>query len=168
MRGQKVMLDEDLAEIYRVATKSLNLAVRRNLNRFPADFMFQLSKEEAESLRLQIETSKIGGRGGRRYMPYAFTEHGVAMLSSVLKSERAVQMNIVIIRAFVKLREMIASHKHLARKVERIEETQKTHSSVLSVVIDDINALSNTVTKQLRRINQPPRKRKPRIGFVAG
>src|SRR5690348_9652781 len=98
IRGQKVMLDSDLAELYQVLTKNLNLAVRRNTNRFPTDFMFQLTKEEAESLRLQFATSNVG-RGGRRYLPYAFTEHGVAMLSSVLNSERAVQMNILIIRA---------------------------------------------------------------------
>src|SRR6266498_434189 len=110
IRGQKVMLDSDLAELYQVLTKNLNLAVRRNLDRFPEDFMFQLTAEEAESLRLQFATSNVG-RGGRRYMPYAFTEHGVAMLSSVLNSPRAVQMNILIIRAFVKLREMLASHK---------------------------------------------------------
>src|SRR5260370_28001097 len=105
IRGQKVMLDSDLAELYQVLTKNLNLAVRRNQHRFPEDFMFQLTKEETESLRLQFATPNEG-RGGRRYLPYAFTELGVAMLSSVLNSERAVQMNILIIRAFVKLREL--------------------------------------------------------------
>jgi phage regulator Rha-like protein len=120
IRGQKVMLDSDLAEIYQVPTKSLNLAVRRNTERFPGDFMFQLSKEEFENLRFQIATSS-SGYGGRRYQPYAFTEHGVAMLSSVLKSKRAVQMNIVIIRAFVKLREMLGTHKDLAHKMEQVE-----------------------------------------------
>src|ERR1700730_9806367 len=112
IRGQKVMLDADLAELYQVETKTLNRQVKRNADRFPEDFMFQLTAEEAESLRYQIGTSNEG-RGGRRYLPYAFTEHGVAMLSSVLKSPRAVQMNILIIRAFVKLRELLANHKDL-------------------------------------------------------
>src|SRR5215213_1292305 len=113
IRGQKVMLDFDLAELYEVPTKVLNQAVRRNLSRFPEDFMFRLTKEEAESLRSQIVTSNEGlrsqsvtlkeGRGGRRYLPYAFTEQGVAMLSSVLKSERAVEVNIAIMRTFVQL-----------------------------------------------------------------
>src|SRR5258708_27811391 len=110
IRDEKVMLDSDLAELYQVLTKNLNLAVRRNRERFPADFMFQLTKEETESLRLQIATSNVG-RGGRRYQPYAFTEHGVAMLSSVLRSDRAVQMNILIVRAFIKIRELLATSK---------------------------------------------------------
>jgi ORF6N domain len=102
IRTQKVMIDSDLAELYQVPTKSLNLAVRRNSMRFPADFMFQLSQAEADSLRFQTETSKTG-RGGRRYLPSAFTEQGIAMLSSVLNSDRAVLVNIAIMRAFVKL-----------------------------------------------------------------
>src|SRR5437870_5313363 len=106
VRGEKVMLDADLAELYKVPTKSLNLAVSRNADRFPADFMFQLAPAEFDNLRHQNETSSWGGR---RYAPLAFTEHGVAMLSSVLNSKRAVQMNIVIIRAFRNLREMLAS-----------------------------------------------------------
>lgn len=116
IRGQKVMLDSDLAELYQVETRALIQAIKRNQDRFPDDFMFQLSKEEVASLRSQIVISNIG-RGGRRYLPYAFTEHGVAMLSSVLNSKRAVQMNILIIRAFVKLRELLASHKDLADKI---------------------------------------------------
>src|SRR5437867_4317305 len=107
IRGQKVMFDADLAALYAVETKVFNQAVRRNLDRFPDDFMFQLTKEEADSLRSQIVTSKTS-RGGRRYLPYAFTEHGVSMLSAVLNSDRAVQMSILIIRAFVKLREILA------------------------------------------------------------
>jgi hypothetical protein len=109
IRGQKVMLDSDLAELYLVPTFRLNEAVKRNRARFPEDFMFQLTKEEATSLTSQIAMSKSEGRGGRRTLPYAFTEHGVAMLSSVLNSDRAVQMNILIIRAFVRLREVRAS-----------------------------------------------------------
>lgn len=147
IRGQKVMLDSDLAELYGVPTKGLNLSVRRNSERFPADFMFQLSEEEFRNLRFQFETSS-SGYGGRRYPPYAFTEHGVAMLSSVLKSKRAVQMNILIIRAFVKLRELLATHKELARRIEKIETGQKEqariqqqHASILVSVIQDIQKL---------------------------
>src|SRR6266702_7176666 len=109
IRGQKVMLDTDLAELYQVATFRLNEAVKRNADRFPEDFMFQLTKEEADALTSQFAMSKTG-RGGRRTLPYAFTEHGVAMLSSVLNSDRAVRMNILIIRAFVQLRELLATH----------------------------------------------------------
>jgi hypothetical protein len=105
IRGQKVILDADLADLYQVTTGNLNLAVKRNLDRFPEDFMFQLANEEYENLRLQ---NAISSWGCRRYLPFAFTEHGVAMLSSVLNSRRAVQMNILIVRAFIKLREMLA------------------------------------------------------------
>lgn len=141
IRGQKVMLDSDLAELYQVPTKSLNLAVRRNANRFPEDFMFQLVKGEAESLRFQVETSKTGGRGGRRYLPYVFTEHGVAMLATVLNSERAVQMNILIIRAFIKLRDMLATHKDLARAIEDLKLKQEEHGEKITEIIDTINQL---------------------------
>jgi hypothetical protein len=119
VRGQKVMLDSDLAELYGVATKELNKAVKRNLRRFPPDFMFELSEEETEGLRFQIGTSN--GRGGRRYSPHAFTEQGVAMLSSVLHSDRAVRVNVAIMRAFVRVREMLASNVELARKLEQLE-----------------------------------------------
>src|SRR5258706_239196 len=134
IHGQKVMLDADLAELYRVETKTLNRAVKRHARRFPDDFMFQLTSEEAQSLRYQFGTSNA--HGGRRYLPYVFTEHGVAMLSSVLSSERAVQMNIAIIRAFVRLRQLVANHKVLAKKIHRIEQTQETHASILAVVVD--------------------------------
>src|SRR4030067_1855284 len=117
IRGQKVMLDSDLAELYGVETSNLNKAVKRNIARFPEDFMLQLTKEEADSLRFQIGMSKTEGRGGRRYLPYACTEQGVAMLSSVLNSKRAVQVNIAIMRAFVLLRRMLLSHEELARQV---------------------------------------------------
>jgi ORF6N domain len=115
------MLDTDLAELYRVPTKSLNLAVKRNADRFPEDFMFQLTDDEAAGLRFHFETSKRG-RGGRRYLPYAFTEQGVAMLSSVLRSSRAVQVNIAIMRTFVRLREMLLSNTELARKLAALED----------------------------------------------
>jgi len=164
LRGQKAMLDSDLAELYRVETKALNRAVKRNPTRFPADFMFQVTDYEAESLRCQNGTSNEN-RGGRRYLPYAFTEHGVAMLSSVLNSERAVQMNILIVRAFVKLREVLATHRELARKMERLEHTQKDHSAVLSIVVKDVQDLERKVKRGFKNLRIPTR-RKPRIGFI--
>ncbi len=118
IRGQKVMLDADLAELYEVSTKRLNEQVRRNPGRFPSDFMFQLTKEEYEILRSQLAAPSWGGR---RYLPYAFTEQGVAMLSSVLTSERAILVNVEIMRTFVRLREILATHKELARKLEELE-----------------------------------------------
>ena len=163
IRGHKVMLDADLAELYQVTTGNLNLAVRRNSDRFPEDFMFQLTAAEAESSRLQIATSNVG-RGGRRYLPYAFTELGVAMLSSVLNSERAVQMNILIMRAFVKLRELLATHKDLARKIEKLEATQKDHAVMLALVVKDIETLATSVNKEFKKLRKP-RGRKARIGF---
>jgi ORF6N domain len=150
VRGHKVMMDSDLAELYGVSTKRLNEQVRRNRARFPADFMFQLSKEETKSLRSQFATSKQG-RGGRRYAPLFFTEQGVAMLSTVLKSERAIQVNIAIMRAFVQLREMIASHKDLAHKLEELE---KKYDAQFSVVFDAI-----------RELMTPPESPRRRIGF---
>jgi hypothetical protein len=140
IRSQKVMLDSDLAELYQVETRALNQAVRRNLDRFPEDFMFQLSGKEYTNLKSQIV---ISSWGGARRAPYAFTELGVAMLSSVLNSRRAIQMNIVIMRAFVRMRELLASHKTLAAKIEKIEQTQKQHSSILVAVVQDIQRLKH-------------------------
>ncbi len=154
LRGQKVMLSTDLAELYEVAPKVLVQAVKRNSKRFPGDFMFQLNLQEVISLRSQIVTSNKG-RGGQRYLPYAFTEQGVAMLSSVLNSERAVQVNIEIMRAFVKLREMLASHKDLALK---LAEMEKKYDSQFKVVFDAIRELMTPV-------EPPPTPR--RIGFRA-
>jgi hypothetical protein len=133
--GFKVMLDSDLAKLYNVTTSNLNLAVRRNLPRFPSDFMFQISEKEAKNLILQ---SAISSWGGRRHQPYVFTEHGVAMLSSVLKSERAIQVNIAIMRAFGRLRELLATHHDLARKLEGLE---KKYDVQFKVVFDAIRAL---------------------------
>ncbi len=116
------MLDSDLAELYEVETFNLNKAVKRNIERFPEDFMFQLTAEETESLRFQSGISKESGRGGRRYLPYGFTEQGVAMLSSVLRSTRAVEVNIAIMRTFVKMRELMAGHADLARRIEAMEK----------------------------------------------
>jgi hypothetical protein len=117
IRGQKVMLDHELANLYGVPTKALKQAVRRNLDRFPSDFMFELTKREFADLRSQIVTSSSPQWGGPRYRPMAFTEQGIAMLSSVLNSKQAIEVNIAIIRVFVRLREMLASHKQLARKL---------------------------------------------------
>jgi len=143
------MLDADLAELYGVPTKRLNEAVRRNAVRFPEDFMFQLTADEAEILRSQFATSN--GRGGRRYIPYAFTELGVAMLSSVLNSERAVLVNIAIMRAFVRLREMAASHKDV---LLRLDEMEGKYDRQFKVVFDAIRALM-----------EPPKIPRRRIGF---
>jgi len=148
IRGQKVMLDADLAELYGVPTKSLNLAVKRNAERFPEDFMFQLTGDEAAGLRFHFETSK-SGRGGRRYRPYAFTEQGVAMLSSVLRSLRAVQVNIAIMRTFVRLREMLLSHADLARKLAALENK---YAAQFKVVFDAIRELMQPSTPPRREI----------------
>jgi hypothetical protein len=156
IRGQKVLVDFHLASLYGVPTKSLNLAVKRNLKRFPQDFMFQLTAREFAQvrgiLRFQSETSN---RGGRRYRPYVFTEQGVAMLSTVLHSERAIQVNIAIMRAFVKLREMLATHKELALKLKQLEMRLEKHD-------DDIHAIFEAI-RQLMMPPEPPSKR--RIGF---
>ncbi len=152
LRGQKVMLDCDLAALYGVPTKALNQAVRRNLDRFPADFMFQLSSEEAGILRSQIVTSKSDARGGRRYLPFAFTEQGVAMLSTVLKSKQAIAVNIEIMRTFVRMRALLATHEDLARKLESLE---KKYDAQFRVVFDAI-----------RQLMAPPEpKKKNPIGF---
>jgi predicted Zn-dependent peptidase len=153
IRGQRVMLDADLAEIYQVTTGNLNLAVRRNKSRFPPDFMFQLTKEEFSSLLLQTARAKTS-RGGRHTLPYAFTEHGVAMLSSVLNTGRAVQMNIVIIRAFIKLREILASNRDLARRLDQVEDRLGQHGSAITVVVEEI-----------KKLKQPPTTPKRRMGF---
>ena len=155
IRGQKVMLDTALAALYGVETKVLNQAVKRNLARFPADFMFQLTKEEFDALRSQNVTAKPAGRGGRRTPPYAFTEQGVAMLSSVLRSQRAVQVNIQIMRTFVKLRRMLATHEEFARKLAALE---RKYDHQFKVVFDAIREL----------MTPPEPEPKRRIGFGAG
>jgi hypothetical protein len=161
VRGQKVMLDGDLAELYGVPTKRLNEAVSRNKNRFPARFMFQLTLEEANSLRSQIATSKPG-RGGRRYLPYVFTEHGVVMLSSVLNSPRAVQMSIVVVDAFVRMRELIATNKDIAARVEKLERGHDRTASVIEVLIEDIDRLG----RKVEQIKPPSPYSKRRIGYM--
>ena len=155
IRGEKVMLDSHLAELYGVETKTLNRAVRRNADRFPTDFMFQLTEDEVKSLRCQIGTSNVG-RGGRRYLPYAFTEQGVAMLSSVLRSKRAVQVNVAIMRAFVSLRRLLATNETLARKFAELERRLEGHDQAIKSLFDAI-----------RELMSPPAKPRREIGFRA-
>src|SRR5437667_10344161 len=149
IRGEKVMLDSDLAALYGVSTGALNQAVRRNPERFPSDFMFQLTGQELGSWRSRPATSRLISqsvmskrrRGGRRHLPFAFTEQGVAMLSSVLKSRRAVQVNIAIMRAFVRLRKMIAAHEELADKIKELEEKFQQHDQHFDSVFQALRAL---------------------------
>ena len=145
VRGQKIMLDRDLAKLYEVPTKSLNLAVKRNIERFPLDFMFRLTKEEFVGLRFQIETSN---RGGDRYLPYAFTELGIAMLSSVLNNSRAVQMNILIMRAFVFLRQNVLTYKELIEELDLIRGTVNNHSEQLNLLYEAIENFLDTKAEQ--------------------
>ena len=138
VRGLKVMLDTDLAELYQVPTKALIQAVKRNRKRFPKDFMFQLSVKEFEILRSQFVTSSWGGR---RYLPFVFTEQGVAMLSSVLKSEKAVLVNITIMRVFVKIREILSTHKELADKLKELAGRIDNHDEQIQAIFDAIRQL---------------------------
>lgn len=148
IRDQKVMLDRNLAKLYGVATKVLKQAVKRNIERFPEDFMFQLSKKEFEDWRSQIVTSNSGDKMGLRYRPYAFTQEGVAMLSSVLRSKRAIQVNIQIMRAFVKLRQVLTTHKDILRKIQEHDQQIKR------------------IFEILRRLLTLPKKPKHKIGFI--
>jgi hypothetical protein len=149
IRGQKVMLDMDLAELYDVETKQLKRAVRRNSVRFPEDFMFELNKEELEILRSQIGTSN---RGGVRYAPMAFTEQGVAMLSSILNSERAVLVNIHIIRVFTRMREMLLTHKDVLLKLEQLERKVIQQDDDIRLILDYLKELLNPKTEPMRKI----------------
>lgn len=156
LRGQKVLLDSDIAVLYGVSTKVLLQAVKRNPKRLPGDFMLQLTQSEWEGLRSQTVTLKVGRGTHRKYLPYAFTEQGVAMLSSILRSERAVEVNIQIIRAFVRMRELLSSNAQLARKLDQLERKLQTHDRA---IIDILNAI-----RQLT--DRPAPKRRP-IGFTA-
>lgn len=149
IRGHRVMLDADLAKLYGVTTKRLNEQVQRNRKRFPSDFMLQLTREEFERLRSQFATLQTGRGQHRKYRPYAFTEQGVAMLSSVLHSERAIQVNTVIMRAFVQLREMISSNKGLAR---RLNELEKKYDSQFRIVFEAICELMAEPEPKIKRI----------------
>jgi hypothetical protein len=154
LRGHRVILDSVLAVLYGVSVKRLNEQVRRNIERFPADFMLQLTVEEADSLRSQFATLDVGRGRHRKYLPYAFTEQGVAMLSSVLRSPRAVQVNIEIMRAFVRLRRLLQGNAELARKLDELE---KKYDEQFRVVFDAI-----------RELMTPPESPKKRIGFDKG
>ena len=166
LRDQRAMLDADLAELYGVPTKALVQAVKRNLTRFPADFMFQLTAEEFSALKSQTVTSKPG-RGGRRSAPYAFTEQGVAMLSSVLGSPRAIAVNIEIMRTFVRVRELAATHSELAKRLSELEE----QTGLLSMQHDTFSRNTRNQLKQvfdaLRELMTPPPARSRPIGFTA-
>jgi len=153
IRGQKVMLDSDLAKLYGVETKVLNQSIKRNSRRFPEDFMFQISHEEHESLRSQIVTSSEG-RGGRRYQPFVFTENGVAMLSSILKSETAIDVNIAIMRIFTKLRSFLVLEKEL---VERISNLEQNTAEIFKVVFEKLDSLDEQLPSQ--------RKNRTKIGL---
>jgi len=153
LRHQRVILDTDIADLYGVPVKVLNQQVKRNRERFPADFVFRLTSKEDAVLRSQFVTSKPG-RGGRRYAPYAFTEHGAIMAATVLNSERAVQMSVFVVRAFVRLREMLATNRKLAGKIDELENRLDTHDSTIQDLIEAI--------KELMKPEDPPRKR---IGF---
>ena len=153
IRGHKVMIDVDLAELYGVSTRELNQRVQRNRKRFPEDFMYQLTKEEAETLRSQFVISKER-RGGRRYLPYAFTEPGVAMLSSVLNSEHAIEVNITIMRAFIRVRQMLESNEELNRKFAAVIRKLSTHDKYFRVVFDE-----------LRKLTEQPASPRKAIGF---
>lgn len=153
IRGHRVMLDADLAEVYGTTTKALNQAVKRNSDRFPDDFMFQLTVEEVQNLRSQIVTSKQG-RGGPRYRPYAFTEHGAIMLASVLNSSVAVQASVAVVRAFVRLREILTAHKELAKKLTQLEERIEEHDQEIIAIFEAI-----------RQLMAPEETTSKRIGF---
>jgi hypothetical protein len=160
IRGERVMLDSDLASIYGVETKALNRAVKRNRDRFPKDFMFQLSEDEWQNLKYQIGTSSLG-HGGRRSPPYAFTEHGAIMAANVLNSPRAVQMAVFVVRAFLKMRGLLGDKRELAQKLASLEKELKKRLDVHEAVIV-------TILQRVMDIIDPPitpEPPKPRIGF---
>src|SRR6266566_2124717 len=154
LRGHRVILDADLAELYGVEVKRLNQQVKRNIDRFPGDFVLQLSSAEYESLRLQFATSNEG-RGGRRYLPYAFTEHGAIMAATVLNSQRAIEMSIFVVRAFVRMREALAANRQIVAKLTELESRLESHDA-------DIQQLD-----AIRELMAPPARNGQRIGFVA-
>jgi hypothetical protein len=161
IRGHKVMLDRDLAELYKVHTFRLNEQVKRNIKRFPEDFMFQLTKEEFDNLISQIAISRWGGT---RKLPYVFTELGVAMLSSVLNSDRAIEVNIQIMRVFTKLREMMLSHKDLARKIEDLERKFSDHNQKIIQIFEALRRLMATPATSPDSLPNPYKRTK--VGFI--
>ena len=152
IRGEKVMLDYDLALLYEVETRTFNQAVKRNIKRFPRDFMFQLTSDEYDFLRSQFVISKKEGRGGRRYLPYAFTEQGVAMLTTVLNSERAIEVNISIMRSFVKLRKILASDQSLADKLHELEKGTTKLFRIVFERLDTLDAELPILPKKRKKI----------------
>jgi phage regulator Rha-like protein len=154
LRGHKVMLDTDLADLYGVTVKRLNEQVKRNVNRFPQDFMFQLSEEENQSLRSHFATLKIGRGHHRKYLPYVFTEHGTIMLANVLNSPTSVQASIQVVRAFVKLRQILSTHKELAHKLIELERKIEDHDEEI-----------HTIFEAIRQLMAPPEPNKKQIGF---
>lgn len=156
LRSRKVLLDSDLADLYQVTVKRLNQQIKRNAERFPEDFMFRLTSAENEALRSQIATSN-GGRGGRRYLPFVFTEHGAIMAASVLNSSRAVEMSVFVVRAFVRLNEILSSNRELAAKVMELDRRLKTQDVAIHSIVVAIKCLM-----------KPPSKRIPQIGFRSG
>jgi phage regulator Rha-like protein len=162
LRGYQVMLDEDLAKIYQVETKVLNQAVKRNIDRFPPEFMFQLTEEEYEFLRSQFVTSK-DGRGGRRYLPFAFTEHGVVMLSSVLNSKIATQINVAVVKAFIEMRRYIA--KPVREKLDNLEKILMLHIDDTKHNLSKHAEIINEIITKLSNLIATPPPPKRRIGF---
>jgi hypothetical protein len=165
IRGQKVMLDKDLSELYGVETSRLNRQVRRNINRFPEDFMFQITVEEYDNLICQIGISSSGTKrsnlisqtamsswGGRRHLPYAFTQEGIAMLSSVLNSQRAIQVNIAIMRVFVRIKQMLFAHKELTHKLEQLEQKVGKNSEDIQLIFQAIHQLMEPTPKKTSKI----------------
>ncbi len=159
LRGQRVLLDGDLAALYGVTTKRLNQQVRRNLARFPSDFMFQLTAEETEALRLQFATLKTGRGRHRKYLPFAFTEHGAIMAATILNSSRAVEMSIYVVRAFIQLRELLTSNKELAKKLDELE------TRIARKLASHDEAIAG-ILRTLRELMAPPETKKRPIGFV--
>jgi phage regulator Rha-like protein len=146
IRGVKVILDSDLADLYSVETKRLNEQVKRNIERFPDEFMFQLSENEFSALRSQIATSK-SGKGGRRYMPFVFTEHGALMAANIIRSDQAIKMSIQIIKAFVQMRQLLDEKNQIAQKLDELEERLDTHDTHLAGILSTMRALMETVQK---------------------
>ena len=159
LRGQRVIVDVDLAALYGVPTKRLNEQVRRNAERFPVDFMFQLAPEEWEALRSQIATLKTGRGQHRKYLPYAFTEHGAIMAATVLNSSRAVEVSIYVVRAFVQLRELLAGHKELAKRLDQLEARLERKLTTQDQAIAGI-------LEAIRELMKPPETKKRPIGFL--
>ena len=153
LRGHKAILDSDLAELYGVTAKRLNEQIKRNAARFPSDFLFQLTRGERDSLRSQIATSN-NGRGGRRYLPYAFTEHGAIMAATVLNSKRAIQMSIFVVRTFVRMREALAANQQIVAKLTELESRLKNHDADIQELVEAIRSLMS-----------PPARNPKRIGF---